>query len=163
MDEPHAGQAARPERPQEGRPEGALLAVADGQPQHLAVAPLGDPGGDDDGLGDDRRALAGLDVGRVEEDVREADMGEGAVAEGGDDAVELAADAADLALADAGVDAQGGHQVVHLARRDAVHVGLHDDRPEGPVDAPARFEQRREEGALPELGDAQVEVTGLGR
>ena len=43
-----------------------------------------------------------------------------------------------------------------------MHVGLHDDRQQGPVDAAARFQQRREERALPQLGDAQLDITGLG-
>jgi hypothetical protein len=43
----------------------------------------------------------GFHVRRVEEDVREPDVPERAVAEGRDDGVELAADSADLALADA--------------------------------------------------------------
>ena len=63
----------------------------------------------------DRRALVGLDVRRVEEHVREGGVVEAALAEGGDDRVELAADAAHLALADPGVDAQGPHEVVDLA------------------------------------------------
>ena len=58
----------------------------------------------------------GLDVGGVEEEVGEGDVVEAALPEGADDAVELAADAADLALADAGIDAQGHHEVVDLAR-----------------------------------------------
>ncbi len=33
--------------------------------------------------------------------------------------------------------------------------GLHDDRPQGPVDAPAGLEQSGEEAALAELGDGQ--------
>jgi hypothetical protein len=77
--------------------------------------------------------------------------------------VELGADPAHLALADPGVDAQGGDEVVDLARADAVDVGLHDHRPEGPVDPPPRLQQRREERAGAELGDAQLDVAGLGR
>ena len=116
-DEPHAGQAARPERAQEGRPEGAVLAVADRQ----ARAPPGRPSpvtpvATTIALRHDRRALVGLDVGGVEEHVGEADVVERALPEGRHDRVELAADPAHLALADARVDAQGGDQVVHLAR-----------------------------------------------
>jgi hypothetical protein len=44
-----------------------------------------------------------------------------------------------------------------------MHVGLHDDGQQGPVDAAARLQQRREERALPQLGDAQLHITGLGR
>jgi hypothetical protein len=73
-DQPHARQAARPEAAQEGCPERAVLAVADGQAEHLAVAVGPHAGGDHDRLGDDRRSLVGLDVGRVEEDIGEADV-----------------------------------------------------------------------------------------
>jgi hypothetical protein len=44
-----------------------------------------------------------------------------------------------------------------------VHIGLHDHRQQGPVDPPARLQQRREERALAQLGDAQLDVAGLGR
>jgi len=160
-DEPHAGQAAGPERAQEGRPEGAVLAVTDRQAEDLAIAAPGHPGGDDDGLGHHSRPVMGLDVRRVEEDVREGRVAEGPVAELGHDRVELGADPADLALADPGIDAQGGDEVVDLARADPVDVGLHDDRPQSPVDPPARLEQGRKERPGPELGDAQLDVAGL--
>lgn len=89
-------------------------------------------------------------------------MVQAAAPEGGHQAIELGADPADLALADPGIDAQGGHQVIDFARADPVDVGLHDHRPQGPVDPPARFEQGRQERARPELGDAQLDVAGLG-
>jgi hypothetical protein len=44
-----------------------------------------------------------------------------------------------------------------------MHVGLHDDRQQGPVDAAARLQQGGEERALPQLGDAQLDVAGFGR
>jgi hypothetical protein len=43
--------------------------------------------------------------------------------------IELAADARDLRVADPDVDAQGLDEVVDLAGRDAVDVGLHHHRP----------------------------------
>lgn len=90
-------------------------------------------------------------------------MTEGAVPELRDDLIELAADAAHLALGDPRLDAQRGDQVVDLARRDAVDVGLHDDRPQRPVDASPGFQQRGEEGARAQLRDAQLHVARLGR
>ncbi len=105
----------------------------------------------------------GLDVRRVEEHVREGGVAEGPVAERRDHRVELGADTRHLALADPGIDAQRGDEVVDLARADAVDVGLHHDRPEGSVDPPARLEQGREERAGPELRDAQLDVPGLRR
>jgi hypothetical protein len=160
-DEPHAGQTPRPEAAQEGRPERAVLAVTDRQAEHLPVAGLRDRGRVGDGLGQDPRPVVGFDIGRVEEDVREGGVPQRSVAELGDDRIELGADPAHLALADPGVDAEGRHQVVDLARADAVDIGLHDDGPEGPVDPSSGFQERREERAGPELGDAQLDITRL--
>ncbi len=161
--EPHASEAAGPQGAQEGRPEGPILGVTDREAEDLTVTLGGDPGGDDDGLGHDRAAVVGLDIGGVEEEVREADMVEASLAEGAHDRIELGADPRHFALADPGLDAQGGDEVIDLARADPVDVGLHDDRPQCPVDAPAGFEQGWEEGALAELGDAQLDIAGLGR
>jgi hypothetical protein len=44
-----------------------------------------------------------------------------------------------------------------------VHIGLHDHRQQGPVDAAARLQQRREEGTLSQLGDLELDIAGLGR
>ena len=84
-------------------------------------------------------------------------------AERADDLVEAGADPGHLGLGDPGVDAHRRDQVVHGAGRDAVDVGLHHHRVQGLVDAPSGFEDRREERALAELGDPQLDVTGLGR
>jgi hypothetical protein len=143
--------------------EGSVLAVTDREAEDLTVTLRGDPGGDDDGLGHDRGALVRLDVGGVEEDIGEAHMVEASFAEGAHDRIELLADAADLALLHARIDAQGDDEVIDLARRDTVDIGLHDHRPQCPVDATAGFEQRGEEGALAQLGDVQLDVAGLGR
>jgi hypothetical protein len=78
-------------------------------------------------------------------------------------AVQLGADAADLRLGDASIDAQGLDQVVDLASGGAVHIGLHHDRQQRPVDATAGLQQRREERAFPQFRDAQLDITGLGR
>jgi hypothetical protein len=77
--------------------------------------------------------------------------------------VELGADARDLALGHPSVDAQGGDQVVDLASGHPVHEGLHDHRPQGPVDASAGLQQGGEEAAGAQLGDGQLHVAGLGR
>ena len=42
-------------------------------------------------------------------------------------------------------------------------VGLHDHGIEGLVDPPAGLQDGREEAPLPELGDGQLHVPGLGR
>ena len=65
-------------------------------------------------------------------------------------------------LGDPRVDAEGGDEVIDLAGGDAVDVGLHHHREQGPVDAPAPFQDRREEAALAQLRDLQLNVAGLG-
>ncbi len=52
--------------------------------------------------------------------------------------VQLRADPRDLGLGDPRLGTQRGHQVVDLAGRDAVHVGLHHHRVQGHVDRPPR-------------------------
>jgi len=161
-DQTDAARAPGPQAAQERRPERSLLAVAHGQAQHLSVAVPTHAGGDDDGLGHHVGAVVGFDVGGVEEDVRELDVGQRAIPKAGHDVVELAADATDAGLGNARVDAQRRHQIVDSARRHPVHVGLHDHGPQGPVDASSGLEQGREERARAQLGDAQAHVAGLG-
>ena len=76
--------------------------------------------------------------------------------------VEPRADARHLRLRDPRLRAQRGHQIVHRSGGHPGHVGLHDDRVQGPVDAPARLEHRRQQRALAKLGDPQLDVSGLG-
>ena len=83
------------------------------------------------GHGDDPAGLADLDVGGIEPQVGVGLAGERATAEGLDLGIERGADAAHLALADAG-DAEGLDEVLHAAGRDAQDVGLADDREERP-------------------------------
>jgi hypothetical protein len=96
-------QAARLQREQERGPERPVLAVADREPQNLTVA----AGGDHDGLGDHPPVDPGLAVGRVQEHIRERQVAQRPVPEGGELLVQVRADPAHLALADAGVGAQG--------------------------------------------------------
>ena len=63
----HTGETPGPQAAQNGRPEGAVLRVADGEAEHLAVAVDPYAGGDHRRLGDGPRALVGLQ----EEQVRE--------------------------------------------------------------------------------------------
>jgi hypothetical protein len=104
-----------------------------------------------------------LQVGGVQEDVRELDVGEAPGPEGGHLGVQLPADPAHLGLGDPAVHPEGRHQVVDLPGRHAVDVGLHDHGEQGPVDPPPPFQQGREERALAELRDLQLQVAGLGR
>jgi hypothetical protein len=152
-----------PRGAQEGGPEGAVLGVAHGEAEDFPVAGAGHPGGHHDGFGHHPGAFVGFDVGGVEEHVGELDVVQGPVAELGHHHVELAADAAHLTFGDPRLDPQGLDQVVDLAGRHSVDVGLHDHRPQRLVDPPAGFEQGREEAALAELGDLQVHVPGLRR
>ncbi len=135
---------------------------AHGQAQDLTVAVGRHAGGHDDGLGHHPGAVVGLDVGGIDEDVGELDVVQPPLPELADSTVELGADAADLALGDPSVDAQGPDQIVDLASRDPVDEGFHDHRPQRPVDAATGLEQRGEEAAVAQLGDLQVHVAGFG-
>jgi hypothetical protein len=53
--------------------------------------------------------------------------------------------------------------VIDRRGRDTVDVGLHHHRVHRLVDPPARLQDAREEAALAQLGDAQLDVTGLDR
>jgi hypothetical protein len=44
-----------------------------------------------------------------------------------------------------------------------VHKGLHHHRQKGPIDPPARLQQRREERPFPQLGDLELDIAALGR
>jgi hypothetical protein len=46
---------------------------------------------------------------------------------------------------------------------ERVHIGLHRYRQRGSVDAAACVQQRGEERVLPQLGDVQLDIAGLGR
>src|SRR5215211_4119850 len=105
----------------------------------------------------------GLEVGGVDEQVREGCVSQRPRAEGGHVTIQLGADPGDLRLGDPRLHTQGLDQVVDLAGGSAVHVGLHDHRQQGPVDTAAGLQQRREEGALAQLGDLELDITGLGR
>jgi hypothetical protein len=148
-DQLHSSQPAGLQRAQKRRPVGAILAVADGEAEHLAVAVAAHPGGDHDGLGDHPAVDPGLAVGRVHEHIREALAGQGSVPERANLAVEVGADPGDLALADAAVGTQGFDEVVDLSGADPVQVGLHDHHEQRLIDPAAPFQQRREERSDP--------------
>jgi hypothetical protein len=80
-DQLHPGQSSSPQRAQERRPEGAVLAVADVQAEDFPAAVGGDPGGDDDRTADDPAIDAGLEVGGVHQPVREGGVAKRARAE----------------------------------------------------------------------------------
>jgi hypothetical protein len=106
--------------------------------------------------------VADLEVGGVEADIRELDMAQGAVLEGRALHIEAGADPRYLRAGDPRADPQRLDQVIHTARRDALHIRLGDHRVQGLIDPPARLEQTREERPRPQLGDLQLHVPGLG-
>jgi hypothetical protein len=105
-DQLHALEPAGLERAQERRPKAPILAVTDGEAEDLAAAIAADPGGHDHRLGDDAAVAPGLARGRVDEDGGKDLAGQRPVPECCDLAVQVGADAADLALGDAAVGAQ---------------------------------------------------------
>ena len=90
----HAGQTPGPQPAQERDPERAVFAVADFDAEHFAVTAASHAGGHYHRLGHDPPAAPGLDVGGVEEHVRELDMVEGPVPKRPEGLVELRADPA---------------------------------------------------------------------
>lgn len=161
----HPGQAACFERAQELRPERLVFAVTDVEAEDLPGALGGDAGGDDHGARHDLAEgdISDMDVGGVQIHIGEGNVAQGAVTECCDAFVQPGADPGHFGLGDPGVTTQGGDQIIDRAGRHAVHVGLHDHRIQGLVDATTSFQQRREEAAFTQLGDLQVEVPGLGR
>jgi len=77
---------------------------------------------------------------------------QGSLAKGPHLLVELPTDPRHLGLGDPGVGSECRDEVVDLARRDPVHVSLHDDGVEGLVNAPAPLEHGREERTLSQFG-----------
>jgi hypothetical protein len=140
-DQLHPGQPTGLERAQQRRPEGTVLGVADIQAEHFPAAVGGHPGGDDDRPGDHPAVHAGLEVGGVQEQVREGGVGQRTGPEVGDLGVQLGADPGDLRLGDPSVHAQGLDQVVDLAGGGAVHIGLHDHCQQRSIDPAARLQQ----------------------
>jgi hypothetical protein len=162
-DEAHTTKAPFAQARQEAPPEDLVFGVTDVEAEHLAHALGGHARGDHDGLGDDVVVVAHVQVSGVEPDEREARVVQAALPEGADILVQAGTDAADLGLGDAARDAQGLDELVDGPGRHPVHVGLHDDGIEGLVDAPSWLQDAREEAALSELGDTELDVASLGR
>lgn len=156
-DQPDTGQTTFDEATDEGRP-GRALVVARGElePDDPPLAAVRDGGRHEGRHRGHPAGLADLDIRGVEPQVRIALVGQRAVAERLDLGVERGADAADLAPAERG-DAERVDEVLDPARADAQHVGLLDDRQEGPLGPPARFEQRREVRPVADPRDGQFE------
>lgn len=140
----HAGQAALPQRAQEGDPERLRLRLADVEPDHLAPTAVVDAIGHDECLRVDVATVADLDHLGVEPQVRVAAL-QRSVAERADSGVEPATQCRD-AVAGHATDAELFDQAVELARGHAVDVGLHDHRHDRLLGSPARLQERGEVG-----------------
>src|SRR5512144_2050348 len=152
-------QAAAGELAQEARPEGLGLRRADIHPQNLAPAVRVDGDRNDDGDGDNTAVpTTSLHVGGVDPQIGPIAF-KRPVEESLDLAVDLFAQTRDLALGNA-AHAERLDQVVDRAHRDALDVGLLDHGSERLLGHPARLEEAREVGALPQLRDAQFHRSG---
>ena len=129
-------------------------------PEHLAPAVAVDADGDDDRGGHDAAGLAHLHIGRIQPEIWPVAL-DRPIEEGLHPAVDLLAQPPDLALGDA-AHAHRLDQLVDGAGRDALDVGLLDHRGERLLRHPARLEEAGEVGALPELGDPQLDRAGAG-
>jgi hypothetical protein len=157
--ESHSTQAAGLQAAQERGPERAVLAVTDIHAQHFAVPIAAHPNRDDHGLGDDLVIDACLAVGRVQEHIREARGLQRPAAERGHLIVQVGADPRHLALGDPRRDSEGLDQVVNLAGRHPVQVGLHDHREQGLIHPATPIQQGREERTGAQLRDPQPQIT----
>jgi hypothetical protein len=95
-----------------------------------------------------RAGAADVEVGGVEEHIRESCMVQRTAAERGHDLIEAGTDARHLRLRDPRIDAEGDDEIFHRACRDPVHVSLHHHRIQGLVDPPPRLQDHREERAF---------------
>ena len=162
-DQLHPTQAAGFEAAQKRGPERPVLGVAHGEPEDFPPTVGPNPGGDYDSLRHDPVVHPGLAVGGIQEHVRKLLAGQGAVPERAHFLVQVSADPRHLRLGDTRIRAQRFDQVVDLARRDAVQVGLHHHREQGLVDPAAPVQQGGEERAGAQLGDPQRKVAGVRR
>jgi hypothetical protein len=153
-------QPAVAEAAEELGPEVRGLRVAERHPEDLPTSFAADSGGHDEGLREDMAADPHVEVGGVQEQVREPDM----IQRTGEELVhglsDLPADPGDRGAGDAGVVAQCPDELVDLAGAHPVDPGLADHRVERLVDPPARSEQAREERPFPQLRNRQVNLAG---
>ena len=141
--------------PQELGPERLRLGRSGAEPNDLAPS-IGVHGHSYYGSNaDDPPALADLQVGRVEPEIGPV-AGERAVQELADAVVDVLAELRHGALRDA-AEPHGLHQLVDPPGGDATNPSLLNDSDKGLLGRPARLEEAREVGALPQLRDAQVQ------
>jgi len=140
---------------QEGRPERLGLGGTKAQADDLAPAIGIDGHRDYCRHGYDAAAVADLEVGGVEPEIRPLAL-DRPVEEGIDPLVDVLAQLGDLALRDAG-QAHRLHQLVDAAGRHAADPSLLDHRDQRLLGGLARLEERREVRPLAQLRDAQLE------
>src|ERR1700720_915169 len=154
-DQLDASQPASRQALQKARPESLGFRRTDMEPDDLASA-IGVGGhGDYCRDRDDAAALALLQVGSVEPQIRPL-AGERPVEERMHALVDLLAKLGNLRLADPR-QPHRLHQIIDPPSRHATDPGLLDHRDQRLLRALARFEKRREIAALPQLRDAQLQ------
>ncbi len=154
-DERHAPQAPIRQGAQEPRPERFGFRRAGGHTQHLAPPIRVHANSDYHSDRDDPARLARLQVSRVNPQVG-PDTLDGPGEEGVDPLVNLRAQPRDLAFGDAG-RTHGLHEVVHGPGRDPMNIGLLDHGRERLLGRSPRLQERREVGALAQLGNGEVD------
>ena len=147
-----AAQAAPGQAAQELDPEGFCLAVACGHAQHFAPAVGVDADGHDHRDGDDLVVTPDFDVGGIEPDIRPIAF-DRPVEEGVHTLIDLAAQAGDLAFADA-FHAERLDQVIDGAGRDALDVGFLDHCRQRLLGHAAGLQKAWKIAAVAQLGDA---------
>ena len=143
-------------------PEVGGFRVPECHAEDFAVALGRDPGGHDQGTGDNTTVVADIEVGRIQPEVGKPGVIQWPVGEFCDDLVEVLADPGHAGSADAVVIAEGFDDLVDFAGGDPVDPGLADHRVEGFVDAFTGVEQGGEKRSFPHLRDRQVEFAGWG-
>ena len=150
-------QAAPRQAFEKTRPEGFGLRRADVQPDNLASAIAVDRHSDYRGDRDNAAALALLQVGGVEPQIRPL-AGQWPIEKSMHPLVDLFAQLGNLRLADPR-QPHRLHQIVDPPGRHAADPGLLDHRDQRLLRALAGFEKRRKVAALPQLRNAQLQRT----
>lgn len=159
-DELHPAQTTPRQLAQKSGPEGLRFGGTDIHAQNLTPTVAVDADGDDDRHRDDPAGLAHLHIGRVDPQIGPVAL-DRPVEEGLDPFVDLFAEPRDLALGDA-AHPHRLDQIVDRAGRDALNVGLLDDRRQRLLGHATRLEEARKIRALAQFGDAQLDRAGAG-
>lgn len=140
---------------QELRPERLGLGCTDLHAEHFASTVGVDAHRDDDRDRDDASAPPDLQIGGINPEIRPFSLN-GPVKKGLHLVVDLFAEPAHLTFGDA-AHAHGRDQVIDRTGRDALDIGLLDDRRQSLLCHAARFKKAREIAACAKLGNAQLD------